>query len=172
MQQDQISPLFNLTHLLRRQMSTETESIVDRLKSSGLWRTKGLIGGKWIDAYDGKTSEDGESAAIKERCRLKKIQEWQAASGETTLPTRWQLSAPNDTVSSIPVFGAERSLSMQTGKFLVHVDRLTVQKRVSHIASVFPRFCIINTSVIGYSISDFNQRLQSFRNIRPPRYLD
>lgn len=39
------------------QMSTETESIVDRLKSSGLWRTKGLIGGKWIDAYDGKTIE-------------------------------------------------------------------------------------------------------------------
>ena len=39
------------------QMSMETKSIVDRLKSSGLWRTKGLIGGKWIDAYGRKTIE-------------------------------------------------------------------------------------------------------------------
>ena len=38
-------------------MSTETESIVARLKSSGLFQTKGLIGGKWIDAYDGRTVE-------------------------------------------------------------------------------------------------------------------
>ncbi|KAJ0508770.1 putative succinate-semialdehyde dehydrogenase (NAD(+)) [Helianthus annuus] len=35
----------------------ETENVVARLKSSGLFRTKGLIGGKWIDAYDGKTIE-------------------------------------------------------------------------------------------------------------------
>ncbi|KAK9048054.1 hypothetical protein SSX86_032983, partial [Deinandra increscens subsp. villosa] len=35
----------------------ETESIVARLKSCGLFRTKGLVGGKWIDAYDGKTIE-------------------------------------------------------------------------------------------------------------------
>ncbi|KAI3810071.1 hypothetical protein L1987_19678 [Smallanthus sonchifolius] len=35
----------------------ETENVVARLKSSGLLRTKGLIGGIWIDAYDGKTIE-------------------------------------------------------------------------------------------------------------------
>ncbi|XP_076892470.1 succinate-semialdehyde dehydrogenase, mitochondrial-like [Bidens hawaiensis] len=35
----------------------ETENAVARLKSSRLFRTKGLIGGKWIDAYDGKTIE-------------------------------------------------------------------------------------------------------------------
>ncbi|KAJ0501071.1 putative succinate-semialdehyde dehydrogenase (NAD(+)) [Helianthus annuus] len=35
----------------------ETEKVVARLKSSGLFQTKGLIGGKWIDAYDGKTVE-------------------------------------------------------------------------------------------------------------------
>ncbi|KAK1440090.1 hypothetical protein QVD17_05915 [Tagetes erecta] len=35
----------------------ETETIVARLKSSGLFQTKGFIGGKWIDAYDGKTIE-------------------------------------------------------------------------------------------------------------------
>ena len=39
------------------QMSMETERIVDRLNSSGLLQTKGLIGGKWTDAYDGKTIE-------------------------------------------------------------------------------------------------------------------
>ncbi|KAI3748212.1 hypothetical protein L6452_11152 [Arctium lappa] len=38
-------------------MSTKTESIVAQLKSSGLFQTKGLIGGKWIDAYDGRTIE-------------------------------------------------------------------------------------------------------------------
>ncbi|KAJ0688899.1 putative succinate-semialdehyde dehydrogenase (NAD(+)) [Helianthus annuus] len=38
-------------------MSMETEKVVARLKSSGLFQTKGLIGGKWIDAYDGKTVE-------------------------------------------------------------------------------------------------------------------
>ncbi|KAL7592383.1 hypothetical protein Lser_V15G35384 [Lactuca serriola] len=54
---------YSPTHLHRRQMSTETESIVDRLKSSGLWRTKGLIGGKWIDAYDGKTIEVNNPAS-------------------------------------------------------------------------------------------------------------
>ncbi|KAM0063544.1 putative succinate-semialdehyde dehydrogenase (NAD(+)) [Helianthus debilis subsp. tardiflorus] len=35
----------------------ETENVVARLKSSGLFQTKGLIGGKWVDAYDGKTIE-------------------------------------------------------------------------------------------------------------------
>ncbi|KGN46791.1 succinate-semialdehyde dehydrogenase, mitochondrial [Cucumis sativus] len=41
--------------LLIRQMSSEAQSITTRLHSSGLLRSQGLIGGKWIDAYDGKT---------------------------------------------------------------------------------------------------------------------
>ncbi|XP_074557034.1 succinate-semialdehyde dehydrogenase, mitochondrial-like [Curcuma longa] len=41
--------------ILCRQMSTEPRVAVDRLRQSGLLRTQGLIGGKWIDAYDGKT---------------------------------------------------------------------------------------------------------------------
>ncbi|WCJ28638.1 Succinate-semialdehyde dehydrogenase mitochondrial [Euphorbia peplus] len=40
---------------LSRQISMKTESLVTRLASAGLLRTQGLIGGKWIDAYDGKT---------------------------------------------------------------------------------------------------------------------
>ncbi|KAI3680419.1 hypothetical protein L6452_35189 [Arctium lappa] len=44
-------------------MSTETESIVARLKSSGLFQTKGLIGGKWIDAYDERTIEVNNPAS-------------------------------------------------------------------------------------------------------------
>ncbi|KAK9070613.1 hypothetical protein SSX86_011015 [Deinandra increscens subsp. villosa] len=41
----------------RRQMSmgTTTETVVSRLKSCGLLQTKGLIGGKWTDASDGRT---------------------------------------------------------------------------------------------------------------------
>ncbi|KAH7557875.1 hypothetical protein JRO89_XS11G0232100 [Xanthoceras sorbifolium] len=39
-------------------MSMEVKSsITDKLRSSGLLRTQGLIGGKWTDAYDGKTLE-------------------------------------------------------------------------------------------------------------------
>ncbi|KAL5978777.1 hypothetical protein ACLOJK_029894, partial [Asimina triloba] len=43
-----------------RQMSMEAESsaaagIIARLTSSGLLKTQGLIGGKWTDAYDGKS---------------------------------------------------------------------------------------------------------------------
>ncbi|KAL7186946.1 hypothetical protein ACSBR2_028622 [Camellia fascicularis] len=41
--------------LLSRQISMEAQSVADRLNSSGFLRTQGLIGGKWIDAYDGKT---------------------------------------------------------------------------------------------------------------------
>ncbi|KAJ0478306.1 putative succinate-semialdehyde dehydrogenase (NAD(+)) [Helianthus annuus] len=41
----------------RRQMSMGSESLVSRLKSCGLLQTKGLIGGKWVDAYDGRTIE-------------------------------------------------------------------------------------------------------------------
>ncbi|GAB4836739.1 Succinate-semialdehyde dehydrogenase, mitochondrial [Ancistrocladus abbreviatus] len=33
----------------------EAQSVAARLNSSGLLRSQGLIGGKWIDAYDGKT---------------------------------------------------------------------------------------------------------------------
>ncbi|KAJ0801225.1 putative succinate-semialdehyde dehydrogenase (NAD(+)) [Helianthus annuus] len=38
-------------------MSMGTESLVGRLKSCGLLQTTGLIGGKWVDAYDGRTIE-------------------------------------------------------------------------------------------------------------------
>ncbi|XP_040986329.1 succinate-semialdehyde dehydrogenase, mitochondrial isoform X2 [Juglans microcarpa x Juglans regia] len=40
---------------LTRQMSTEAQSVASRLSSSGLLRSQGLIGGKWVDAYDKKT---------------------------------------------------------------------------------------------------------------------
>ncbi|KAL5731271.1 succinate-semialdehyde dehydrogenase (NAD(+)) [Ranunculus cassubicifolius] len=38
-------------------MSMDTKSTADQLRSSGLLQTQGLIGGKWVDAYDGKTIE-------------------------------------------------------------------------------------------------------------------
>ncbi|KAG7955130.1 hypothetical protein I3843_11G055200 [Carya illinoinensis] len=40
---------------ITRQMSTEAQSVASRLSSSGLLRSQGLIGGKWVDAYDKKT---------------------------------------------------------------------------------------------------------------------
>lgn len=36
-------------------MSVNARSVVDRLRNSGLLQTQVLIGGKWTDAYDGKT---------------------------------------------------------------------------------------------------------------------
>jgi succinate-semialdehyde dehydrogenase len=42
---------------LSRQISTESQTVAARLNSSGFLRTQGLIAGKWIDAYDGKTIE-------------------------------------------------------------------------------------------------------------------
>lgn len=42
---------------ISRQMSTEAQNVAARLKNSGLWRTQGLIGGKWSEAYDGKVIE-------------------------------------------------------------------------------------------------------------------
>ncbi|RDX73094.1 Succinate-semialdehyde dehydrogenase, mitochondrial, partial [Mucuna pruriens] len=36
-------------------MNMNTHSVASQLNSSGLLRTQGLIGGKWTDAYDGKT---------------------------------------------------------------------------------------------------------------------
>ncbi|XP_030488649.1 succinate-semialdehyde dehydrogenase, mitochondrial [Cannabis sativa] len=41
--------------LLSRQMTTDANSVASQLKSSGLLRTQGLIGGKWIDSYSGET---------------------------------------------------------------------------------------------------------------------
>lgn len=38
-------------------MSTDARSVAARLSSSGFIRSQGLIGGKWTDAYDGKTIE-------------------------------------------------------------------------------------------------------------------
>lgn len=46
-----------LTKGIKFQMSTEMQSVASRLHSSGLLRTQGLIGGKWTNAYDGKTLE-------------------------------------------------------------------------------------------------------------------
>ncbi|KAG2372310.1 hypothetical protein LR48_Vigan05g035000 [Vigna angularis] len=40
---------------LTRKMSMDAQSVASKLNSSGLLRTQGLIGGKWSDAYDGKT---------------------------------------------------------------------------------------------------------------------
>ncbi|KAK9684088.1 hypothetical protein RND81_10G185500 [Saponaria officinalis] len=42
------------SRLLCRQMSSETQNVIERLKSSGLLRSEALIGGKWTQAYDGK----------------------------------------------------------------------------------------------------------------------
>jgi len=38
-------------------MSTDPKEAVSRLRDLGLLKTQGLIGGNWIDAYDGKTFE-------------------------------------------------------------------------------------------------------------------
>ncbi|XP_017228535.1 succinate-semialdehyde dehydrogenase, mitochondrial [Daucus carota subsp. sativus] len=42
---------------LSRQLSTGANDVAARLNSSGFFRTQGLIGGKWVDAYAGKTIE-------------------------------------------------------------------------------------------------------------------
>lgn len=43
--------------ILSRQISMMAQDYAAQLNSSGLLRTQGLIGGKWTDAYDGKTIE-------------------------------------------------------------------------------------------------------------------
>ncbi|XP_010268381.1 PREDICTED: succinate-semialdehyde dehydrogenase, mitochondrial [Nelumbo nucifera] len=43
------------THRSVRQIRTEAQNAATRLSGSGLLRTQGLIGGRWTDAYDGKT---------------------------------------------------------------------------------------------------------------------
>ncbi|KAI4333264.1 hypothetical protein L6164_018096 [Bauhinia variegata] len=40
---------------LSRQISMVSRNVTSQLTSAGLLRTQGLIGGKWVDAYDGKT---------------------------------------------------------------------------------------------------------------------
>uniref|UniRef100_A0A0D3F1D6 Succinate-semialdehyde dehydrogenase, mitochondrial n=1 Tax=Oryza barthii TaxID=65489 RepID=A0A0D3F1D6_9ORYZ len=43
--------------LLRRHMSVDAGAAMEKVRAAGLLRTQGLIGGKWVDAYDGKTIE-------------------------------------------------------------------------------------------------------------------
>lgn len=38
-----------------RQISMDAKSVEARLKSAGLFKTQGFIGGKWVDVYDGNT---------------------------------------------------------------------------------------------------------------------
>lgn len=40
---------------LDSQMSTDAQAAIARLRDSGLLKSKGLVGGKWVDSYDGKT---------------------------------------------------------------------------------------------------------------------
>ncbi|ONK65836.1 uncharacterized protein A4U43_C06F1470 [Asparagus officinalis] len=41
----------------RRRMSTDPKEAATRLRDSGLLRSQGFVGGKWVDACDGKTFE-------------------------------------------------------------------------------------------------------------------
>ncbi|CAB4307329.1 unnamed protein product [Prunus armeniaca] len=74
----------------------DVKSFASRLSSSGLLRSQGLIGGKWSDAYDGKT-----------------IQVHNPATGEviTTVPCMGQKET-NDAISS--AYGAFNSWSKLT----------------------------------------------------------
>lgn len=38
-------------------MSVDAGAAMEKVRAAGLLRTQGLIGGKWVDAYDGKTIE-------------------------------------------------------------------------------------------------------------------
>ncbi|KAJ1703347.1 hypothetical protein LUZ63_003126 [Rhynchospora breviuscula] len=49
--------LLSSSHLFCRHMSTEPMAALDRIRNSGLLKTQGLVGGKWIDSYDGKKIE-------------------------------------------------------------------------------------------------------------------
>lgn len=60
------SNLFNIVNSLIQlktrhfpllQMSTDARSVAARLGESGFIKSQGFIGGKWTDAYDGKTIE-------------------------------------------------------------------------------------------------------------------
>jgi hypothetical protein len=37
--------------------SVDAGAAMEKIRAAGLLRTQGLIGGKWVDAYDGKTLE-------------------------------------------------------------------------------------------------------------------
>jgi hypothetical protein len=37
--------------------SVDAAAAMEKIRAAGLLRTQGLIGGKWVDAYDGKTLE-------------------------------------------------------------------------------------------------------------------
>ncbi|XP_051125791.1 succinate-semialdehyde dehydrogenase, mitochondrial-like [Andrographis paniculata] len=50
-------PRFTSAVMFSHQMSTNAESVAARLNSAGFIRSQGFIGGKWTDAYDGKTIE-------------------------------------------------------------------------------------------------------------------
>ena len=53
---------FNMIRgLFECQISMDARSIASQLSSSGLLRTRGLIGGNWIDAYDGQTIKAWQS---------------------------------------------------------------------------------------------------------------
>ncbi|KAL6629937.1 hypothetical protein ACP70R_029702 [Stipagrostis hirtigluma subsp. patula] len=41
----------------RRHMSVDAGAAMEKIRAAGLLRTRGLIGGQWVDAYDGKTIE-------------------------------------------------------------------------------------------------------------------
>ncbi|KAI3456648.1 hypothetical protein Pfo_013311 [Paulownia fortunei] len=43
--------------IFSHRMSTDAQSVAARLNSSGFIRSQGFVGGKWTDAYDGKTIE-------------------------------------------------------------------------------------------------------------------
>ncbi|ONI11823.1 hypothetical protein PRUPE_4G128100 [Prunus persica] len=89
-------PSMQAPPLLSRQISMDVKSFASRLSSSGLLRSQGLIGGKWSDAYDGKT-----------------IQVHNPATGEviTTVPCMGQKET-NDAISS--AYGAFNSWSKLT----------------------------------------------------------
>jgi succinate-semialdehyde dehydrogenase, mitochondrial len=38
-------------------VSVNAGAAMERVRAAGLLRTRGLIGGQWVDAYDGKTIE-------------------------------------------------------------------------------------------------------------------
>lgn len=38
-------------------MSANAGAAMERIRAAGLLKTRGLIGGQWVDAYDGKTIE-------------------------------------------------------------------------------------------------------------------
>jgi hypothetical protein len=42
---------------LGAQVSVHAGAAMERVRAAGLLRTRGLIGGQWVDAYDGKTIE-------------------------------------------------------------------------------------------------------------------